>query len=76
VLLEDFHETRDIELGVQGQIVDVCNECSDLLLETMESLFESVVRLVRVVAFIISQVIFRTAIVSVRIMLVLLAFDI
>lgn len=38
--LEDFHESRDIELGVKGKVVDVSDEVNDLLLEEMEVFFD------------------------------------
>ena len=36
--LEDFHKSCDIELGVQGKVVNVGDEVGDLLFKEMESL--------------------------------------
>ena len=42
--LQDLHEPRNIQLGVQGEVVDVCNQSSDFFLEQYKLVFEGVNR--------------------------------
>ena len=55
----------------------VCNEVSDFLFEPVEAFFECVIGFIRVVAvFVVAQIVIRTAVVSVGIVIRLLALDI
>jgi hypothetical protein len=77
MLLQDLHEASDIELRIQGEVVYVRNEVSDFLFETVEAFFECVIGFVRVVAvFIVAQIVIRTAVLGVGVVIRLLAFDV
>lgn len=53
------------------------NEVSDFLFETVEAFFKCVIGFIRGVAvFVVAQIVVRTAVMSVGVMIRLLAFDV
>ena len=64
--LQNLHETGDVQLRVQGQVVDVCNEGGDLLLEEHELVLQGIDGK-RVVLVVIFHVVIRASILSDRI---------
>jgi hypothetical protein len=77
MLLEDLHKPGDVEFRVQREIVYVRNEGRYFLFKVVEGLFEFIIRSVRSIAvLIVCEVIIRAAVVSVRITICLLFFDV
>lgn len=75
MLLQDLHEASDVELGVQREIVYVRNERRNFLFEAMEGVLECVIRSVGLVA-VVAQIVVRTPVLSVWIMICLLFLDV
>ena len=68
--LQYLHETSDIQLGIQCQIMHVCNECSNFLFETMKAALKCIKRLrVAFFVFVIRVIVIRARVWSVRVML-------
>jgi hypothetical protein len=74
--LENLHEARDVKLSVQSKVVHVCDEGGHLFFEEAKLFLEGIQTLCRFVvvrgesvAFIVSVVVIRTAILVEHIML-------